>query len=766
MKNLQIALAGNPNCGKTTVFNALTGARQHVGNWPGVTVERVMGEYTHCDATIDVTDLPGIYSFSALSPDEEVARKHILFDTPDVVVNVIDASNLERNLYLTTQLLEMNVPVVVALNMMDMAKQRGIRIEVEHLAKHLGCPVVPIVASKKTGIDDLRDAICNISKTHHKPGVRIEYEKDIEEVLRTLEINLADVALSKKVSARWLAIKLLEKDELANEIIGADKALLPDLDQELKKVERIVGEDADMIIADGRYGFIHGLARDVTAGSDKLRKSFSDSVDKVVLNKVLGFPIFFFVMYLVFAITMNVGGPFIDFFDGLCGAIFVDGFGHLLGSLNTPEWLVAILADGIGGGIQTVSTFIPPIFFIFLCLSFLEDSGYMSRAAFVMDHFLRSIGLPGKAFIPMIVGFGCNVPGIMATRTLESRRDRILAVLMNPFMSCGARLPVYTLFAAAFFPQKGGVVIFSIYMIGIALAVMTGLLFKNTLLRGEVTSFVMELPPYHMPTLSGVMYHTWHRLKSFIIKAGKVILLIVAVLGFLNSMGTDGSFGNSDSRNSVLSAMSRTVTPVFRPMGIEDENWPATVGLFTGIFAKEAVVGTLDSIYAQLEETELEAAAGQPEEPYDFWAGVIDAFRAIPEGFEGFGQSLLDPMGLSGAMEEIQSEDQEKYDTMVAHFGATPEKAAFAYLLFVLIYAPCVAAMAAIGREIGNKWMVFAVSYLTLLAWVIATIYFQFATFALHPNSSVLWIGVCFAILFVLYLGLRAAGKRGAINAR
>ncbi|MBT8042556.1 MAG: ferrous iron transporter B, partial [Pontiella sp.] len=362
MSNLQIALAGNPNCGKTTIFNALTGARQRVGNWPGVTVERVMGEYVHCDATIEVTDLPGIYSFSALSPDEEVARKHILFDTPDVVVNIVDASNLERNLYLTTQLLEMDVPVVVALNMMDMARQRGIRIEVEHLEKHLGCPVIPVVASKKRGIDDLRKAICSISKSHHKPGVRIAYEKDIEKVLRSLEISLADVALTKEVSARWLAVKLLEKDELAEEIIGSDKARLPDLDHDLKKVERIVGEDADMIIADGRYGFIHGLARDVTAGSDKMRKTFSDAVDKVVLNKVLGFPVFFVVMYLVFALTINVGAPFIDFFDGLCGTVFVDGFGALLTGLSLPAWAVAILADGLGGGIQTVSTFIPPIF--------------------------------------------------------------------------------------------------------------------------------------------------------------------------------------------------------------------------------------------------------------------------------------------------------------------------------------------------------------------------------------------------------------------
>ncbi|MEI6892332.1 MAG: Fe(2+) transporter permease subunit FeoB [Pontiella sp.] len=763
MKNLKIAIAGNPNCGKTTVFNALTGARQQVGNWPGVTVERVTGEYTHCEATIEVTDLPGIYSFSALSPDEDVARKHILFDAPDVVVNVIDASNLERNLFLTTQLLEMDVPVVVALNMMDMAKQRGIRLEIEHLQEHIGCPVVPIVATKKKGMEELKKAICAISKTGDKPGVRVAYEQHIEKVLRTLEINLADVALTKNVSPRWLAIKLLEKDELACNLVGAEKALLPDIEHQLKKVERLVGDDTDMIIADGRYGFIHGLARDVTKGSDKARKTFSDAVDKVVLNKVLGFPIFFLVMYIVFAITINVGGPFIDFFDGLTGTIFVDGFSALLNAMSFPEWMVAILADGIGGGIQTVSTFIPPIFFIFLCLSFLEDSGYMARAAFVMDQFLRKIGLPGKAFIPMLVGFGCNVPGITATRTLESQKDRILAIMMNPFMSCGARLPVYTLFAAAFFPKQGGLLIFGIYMIGILLAVLTGLLFKKTILRGEVSSFVMELPPYHLPTFSGVLLNTWNRLRSFIIKAGKIILLLVAVLGFLSSMGTDGSFGNQDSRDSVLSAMSRSVTPFFRPMGIEDENWPATVGLFTGIFAKEAVVGTLDAIYSQMDlQSEGDVESDGPEAAFDFWQGIVDAFASIPAGYEGFWDGLKDPLGLSGAVGEVDEADAGSYSVMVSRFGEHGKHAAISYLLFILIYVPCVAALAAIYREIGMRWMLLAVAYLTSLAWVLATIYFQVATFTVDPSSSAVWLAICAVICVVFVAGLRWAGSSQA----
>ncbi|MEN8254215.1 MAG: nucleoside recognition domain-containing protein, partial [Verrucomicrobiota bacterium] len=372
---------------------------------------------------------------------------------------------------------------------------------------------------------------------------------------------------------------------------------------------------------------------------------------------------------------------------------------------------------------------------------------------------LRTIGLPGKAFIPMLVGFGCNVPGIMATRTLESRRDRILAILMNPFMSCGARLPVYTLFAAAFFPQRGGIVIFAIYLIGIALAVMTGLLFKSTLLRGEVSSFVMELPPYHLPTFSGVMYHTWHRLSSFLVKAGQIILIIVAVLGFLNSLGTDGSFGNNNSKDSALSAMSRAVTPVFRPMGIRDENWPATVGLFTGIFAKEAVVGTLDSIYAQV-EARGEAVAGEAEEEFDFWQGIIDSFAAIPAGFEGFFDGLKDPLGLSGALEEVDEAEQSSYSTMVARFGEHGVKAAFAYLLFILIYAPCVAALAAIYREIGLRWMLFSVSYLTILAWVVSTSYFQLSIFTVNPSASAAWLGLCVAILAAFYIALRMAGKK------
>lgn len=749
MRSVRVAIAGNPNCGKTVLFNALTGSRQQVGNWPGVTVERVVGEYHYNDSRFETTDLPGIYSFSAYSLDEVVARSHILMDKPDLVVNILDASNLERNLYLTTQLLEMRVPMVVVLNMMDLAKQNGIEIEIDHLSRHLGCPVIPVVASKKKGIEELRQAIDEATQNPKISRTQVAYDSELEKVIAKVGEAIAAKAAEKSVSARWGALKLLEHDNWAMEFLEVGDDACEQMRSDIQRVEKHIGEEVDIVVADGRYGFIHGLARDVLRRSSSTRKNITEQIDRIVLNRVLGIPIFFFVMYLVFAITMNVGGPFIDFFDQLCGTLFVDGFGHLLTQWNTPGWLVALLADGLGGGIQTVSTFIPPIFFIFLCLSFLEDSGYMSRAAFVMDRFLRTIGLPGKAFIPMLVGFGCNVPGIMATRTLENRRDRILSIVINPFMSCGARLPVYTMFAAAFFPRSGGALIFGLYLTGIVLAVITGLLFKRTILRGEVSTFVMELPHYHLPTINGTFFHTWTRLKDFIIRAGKIILLVVVILGFLNSIGTDGSVGNTNAEKSVLSAVSRKITPVFHPMGVSKENWPATVGLFTGIFAKEAVVGTLDSLYSHLRE---KTTSTETEADFNLGEGIKSAFAAIPEGFEGFWSSLIDPLGITQAMDEIGHTENTSYSTMVKRFGGA--EAAIAYLLFILIYAPCVAVIAVIAKEASIGWSAFTVCYLTMLAWTVSTGFYQLATFTAHPLSSALWVSLCLAFAGGGYGGL------------
>lgn len=737
MNPIRIAIAGNPNCGKTTLFNALTGSRQRVGNWPGVTVERLEGIYQHAGRDVQVVDLPGIYSFSAHSADERVAREYILRERPDVVVNVLDATNLERNLYLTTMLLDMRVPLVVVLNMMDLVRQRQLRLEIEHLARHLDCEVIPVVASKGDGIDALREAIARVAESRHIPATRTVYDAEIEREIAALIPDLDADAGQAAVDVRWLAIKLLEEDALGAEITSGKYA--GRVETALDRIRRHTGDQPDIVIADGRYGFIHGLARDVLHRDLELRRTVTDVIDRMILNRVLGIPLFFAIMFGVFFLTVNVGEPFIGFFDRLTGTLFVDGLRHLLTQWGLPEVLIAFCADGIGQGIQTVSTFIPPIFFIFLCLSVLEDSGYMARAAFVMDRLLRLIGLPGKAFLPMLVGFGCNVPGILATRTLENERDRRLAILMNPFMSCGARLPVYTMFAVVFFPQRGGQLIFGLYMTGIVLAVLTGLLLKRTLMPGTPSTFVMELPPYHVPTLNGILLHTWHRLKGFVLRAGQVILTIVVLISILGAL--DHHFGTDDpERAGLLERVGKSVTPVFSPMGIEQENWPATVGLLTGIFAKEAVAGTLDALYRE--------APGESEEPFSLWGGLQAAFAEIPDGF----------VAMFGGAAEEGEEGSQVAGAMREGFGSTV--AVIAYLLFVLIYCPCLAVVGAIYQESGLRWAVFSTMYLTVLAWVVATLFFQFSRLPVYPLQAGGWISGCGIFIGLGILGLYWYGRR------
>ena len=652
----------------------------------------------------------------------------------------------------------MKIPVLIALNMMDVAKKKKMRIETDHLALHLGCPIVPIIANKKVGIEELKDEINKALEKQNISKTQVLYDSVVEDAIKKIQEGSTDFALEKKVDPRWLSIKLLESDELAEKI--TKNSMQEEVQLEINKIEKHTHNNADIVVADGRYGFIHGLTRDVVHRDSEIRKNISDFIDRFVLNRVLSIPIFFAVMYLVFMLTINVGSPFVDFFDGFTGTIFVDGFGHLLSLFNLPKWLITILAGGIGGGIQAVSTFIPPIFFMFFSLSILEDSGYMSRAAFVMDRFMRWIGLPGKAFIPMLVGFGCNVPAIMATRTLDRRKDRILTILINPFMSCGARLPVYVLFASIFFPKNGGMIIFSIYLIGIILAILSGLLFKKTLFKGEISTFVMELPPYHIPTFNGIMLHTWQRLKGFLLRAGQVIIIVVLVLSFLNSIGTDGSFGNDDSENSILSGIGKIITPIFQPMGISKDNWQATVGLFTGIFAKEAVVGTLDALYSESEKGE--------DDEFDFWQGIVASFQAIPEGFQDLDETAIDPMGI-----KVDTSDQEKtaeeleietetMSKMEVLFGG--KNNAFAYLLFILIYMPCVAAVAAIYRETNMKWTLFSVLYLTILAWLVSTLFYQISMFAVQPAISTLWIFITGVVFVSFYVLMKYSSRKIAIE--
>ncbi len=755
-----LAVIGNPNSGKTTLFNALTGSHQRTGNWPGVTVERKEGQFKFRGATYNLIDLPGTYSLDSEAPslDERVARDFILARKADIVINIIDASNLERSLYLTAQLIEMRVPLLVVLNMMDVAEELGYEIDLQAFEQQLGCPVVTSVACRKEGMVEFEEAIEHLMGHFHLPSATIDYGPEINTAIDTLSELLAHSV--PDASLRWMSLQLLLGHELPHppEIPG-----LQEKAQKLKQqLEEDLGEDLDLLVADGRYGFARKVSRAVLRRRDAVAEKGSDRIDRVVLNQWLGIPLFLLVMYLTFTLTINIGGAFIDFFDIATGAIFIDGFGQLLTGLGAPAWLRVLLADGVGGGIQVVATFIPIIGFLYFCMSFLEGSGYMARAAFVMDRLMRSLGLPGKAFVPLIVGFGCNVPGIMAARTLDIERERIMTIMMVPFMSCGARLSVYALFAVVFFSSGGQNIVFLLYLLGILAAMLTAFLLKSTILKGEPEPFLMELPTYQWPSFSDLLLHTWIRLKSFILDAGKFIVLMVVVINVLNSWGVDGSFGNENSETSMLSAVSKSLTPALAPMGIEEDNWPATVGIMTGVLAKEVVVGTLDAIYSQLAV----ADGAENEAASSVMASLYAAVVSVPNNLADALGGLLDPLGLAAlqpsgdldAAAEEQGVADATFTEMAQRFDG--RIGAFAYMLFILLYFPCVAATAAIKREAGWGWTLFAMAWTTGFAYAAATMFYQAATFMRHPASSSAWLIAGLLMLLLVYLLLRSQGRR------
>ena len=649
-KLLTIAIAGNPNCGKTALFNALTGARQRVGNWPGVTVEKKEGFFELGDRQIRLVDLPGTYALFANAEDERAAVDYLLSREASLIINIVDATNLERNLFLTSQLADMKIPMVIAVNMMDIAENRGIQLDLDELSDFYGVPCIPLSAVSEKSVTNFISQMGHVLASPMPLPKQMVYGDKVEEAVKVLEPKVAPVAKLLDADARWVSLMYL-----GNQKSYADKFAEAGVKLDKAEVVKILGEEPEFAMAENRYSISHEVAGKAIV-SARAKKTFSDKLDAVLLNRWAALPIFLVIMYLVFWIAVTIGSAFIDFFDVLFGAIFVDGLGYLLGDvLGCPSFVTAVLADGIGAGIQTVSTFIPVIFFMFLCLSFLEDSGYMARAAFVADRFMRFLGLPGRAFVPMMVGFGCGVPGIMGSRVLESKRERFLTIFLVPFMSCGARLPVYALFAAAFFGKMAGTVVFLLYLAGVLFAIAYGLFLKKSLFQGQASNFVMELPPYHLPKFKSLMIHCWQRLRDYIWRAGKVITLAVAVLGFLNSFGivekmyvdVDGktteivqaedgyqmvkeneageaenvalpegfvvdeskvvksnefTAGNGDSENSMLSIIGKAITPVFEPFGVEKENWPASVSLFTGLLAKEAVIGTMNSLYSMVGE--------------------------------------------------------------------------------------------------------------------------------------------------------------------
>ncbi|EKO3389964.1 Fe(2+) transporter permease subunit FeoB [Vibrio fluvialis] len=743
-----VLTVGNPNSGKTTLFNGLTGAKQQVGNWAGVTVEKKTGRYQHSGDEFRLTDLPGIYALDSgndsNSIDESIASRAVLTHPADLIINVVDVTCLERSLYMTLQLRELGRPMVVVLNKMDALKRERQTIDVKKLEKAIGCPVFTLSANNKGQVRQFKEKLHKVVVQ----GIALEqldlnYGDDFEASIA----RLAPLFSDQEVSARALAIRSLENDLL---VINS---LEQTYREQIANEQRLCAMDIDLHVADCKYTYLHQLCQKVRRSEGKLSHSFTEKADRFVLNKWIGVPFFFVVMYLMFMFSINIGSAFIDFFDIGVGALLVDG-GHYLLDGHLPVWLVTILADGIGGGIQTVATFIPVIACLYLFLAVLESSGYMSRAAFVLDKVMQKIGLPGKAFVPLVLGFGCNVPAIMATRTLDQERERKLAASMAPFMSCGARLPVYALFAAAFFPESGQNVVFALYLLGIVAAVFTGWVLKKTLFPGSSDNLVMEMPDYEVPTLQNVLIKTWQKLKRFVLGAGKTIVIVVAILSFLNSVGTDGSFGNEDSDNSVLSKAAQVVTPVFEPIGINHDNWQATVGIITGIFAKEAVVGTLNNLYTSAQGDDAE---------YDLMGSLKDAVMSIPENLMGL--NFSDPLGIevgdlsdSASVAEDQEVDASIFGNLNNHF--VTGYAAFSYLIFILLYTPCVAAMGAYVREFGTRYARFIAVWTMGLAYASAALFNQAAHFSESPVSSASWIGGILLVCALVYSLLKRAGRK------
>ncbi|URQ61077.1 Fe(2+) transporter permease subunit FeoB [Pantoea alhagi] len=741
MKSCTIGLLGNPNAGKTTLFNQLTGARQRVGNWAGVTVERKEGFFTAGETRVNLIDLPGTYSLTTISQqaslDEQIACHFVLSQQADLLINVVDACNLERNLYLTLQLRELGVPCIVALNMLDMAESQRITIDIPALAQRLGCPVVPVVSTRGSGLDRLKQLIDQGAPVCAPLEVcyPAELNSAVDRLAATMPVN------ESRQQRRWLALQLLEGDVYSRQQIS-------DVTQQhLTELETQLSSDIAINIVAARYEKLASICAEVSNQHLMAPHRLSQRLDNLVLNRWLGLPIFLLMMYLMFVLAINIGGAIQPLFDIGSTALFIHGMQWLGATLHFPVWLTLFLAQGIGGGINTVLPLVPQIGLMYLFLSFMEDSGYMARAAFVVDRLMQSLGLPGKSFVPLIVGFGCNVPAVMGARTLDAPRERLITVMMAPFISCGARLAIFAVFSAAFFGAHGALVVFSLYLTGIVMAVLTGLLLKHTLLRGEASPFVMELPSWHVPHLKSLLLQAWQRLHGFVLRAGKVIVIASIFIGGLNSFSFNGQPVNSIN-DSALASVSRVITPLLAPIGIQPDNWQASVGLLTGAMAKEVVVGTLNTLYTA------EALHEEPFNVYD-WSLKAELADAVTETWQGLKETLTfsvlaNPIEASKGDGEMAGGAMGK---MSRQFGS--DAAAFSYLLFVLLYIPCVSVMGAIARESSRRWMGFSILWGLNVAYSLATLFWQFSRINEQPLTSSLIILLVLLFNSALLLLLR-----------
>lgn len=729
-----IALAGNPNVGKSTLFNALTGGRQHVGNWPGKTVEKKEGWTTLDGQEVMIVDLPGTYSLAAYSVEEVIARDYLLRDRPGTVIAVVDAANLERNLYLVCQLMELNASLILALNMSDTAHNRGLRFDTQKLSNALGgIPVIEMVGSRGIGLDDLRTAIL-----HRHPAqlsFLLTYDDALEAEIAALQTSIeTESHLSEKYPLRWLAIKLLENDPHIYEQLGDYAALQNAAQAAIARLTDMMGDDPETILTDRRYGFISDIVSRAVTRSASSSETASDRADRIITHRIWGLPIFLLLMWLVFQITANVSAPLIDWVDGVITGPFTRWAEALIGLVGLHgSWLEALLVDGIIAGVGGVLVFVPLLMLLYVTISILEDSGYMARAAFVMDRMMRVLGLHGKSFLPLLIGFGCTVPAVYATRTLENERDRKLTGFLATFMSCGARLPVYVLFATVFFGAQSGNVVFALYLLGIAVAMITGVVFKRVIYRTEAPQpFVMELPPYRVPDPKTVFSQMWERTRGFVRKATTIILACSIGVWLLTALPSNfdlSQFNAVEPQDSIFGSLSGALAPVLAPAGFG--NWQASGSLITGFVAKEVIVGTMSQIYGA-EEVAEETVDTPPPTLLDDTREIVTSFgTALLLTGQEFVNIVPRTINLIPGihMHEanfLGTEAEEDTSALgLALTGAFTPLSAAAFMVFILLYTPCMTATAAMRHEFGPRWTLYQMTYTTLVAWVAAVIVYQ-----------------------------------------